>query len=78
MATCDTCGNSYDKTFTVTRGGISGTFDSFECAANAMAPECAHCHCRILGHGMEAGDATFYCCAHCAREAGHAELADRT
>lgn len=78
MATCDTCGNSYDKTFTVTRGGISGTFDSFECAAQAMAPECAHCHCRILGHGLEPADGTFYCCAHCAREAGQSDLADRS
>ncbi|KHJ72921.1 hypothetical protein QR64_09120 [Rhodococcus sp. Chr-9] len=41
-----------------------------------MAPQCAHCHCRILGHGVESADAVF-CCAHCARQAGHAELADR-
>ena len=54
MTTCDTCGNDYDKTFTVTRGDVSGTFDSFECAAQAMAPQCAHCGCRILGHGVEA------------------------
>ncbi len=32
MAVCDTCGNEYDKTFTLTRGQESGTFDSFECA----------------------------------------------
>lgn len=76
MTTCDTCGNDYDKTFTVTRGEDSGTFDSFECAADAMAPTCAHCGCRILGHGTEAGS-DIYCCAHCARQAGRSGVADR-
>ncbi|WP_053384804.1 hypothetical protein [Leucobacter celer] len=76
MATCDTCGNDYDKTFTVTRGATSGTFDSFECAAQAMAPECSHCGCRILGHGVET-DGSIYCCAHCARAVGEHELVDR-
>jgi len=66
MATCDTCGNEYDKTFTITKEGQTGTFDSFECAVQAMAPTCAHCDCRILGHGVEAGGSIF-CCAHCAR-----------
>ncbi|WP_043731980.1 hypothetical protein [Nocardia asiatica] len=75
MATCDTCGNEYDKTFTITRDGESATFDSFECAINAMAPTCTHCSCRILGHGVEAsGD--YFCCAHCAHEAGHPALID--
>jgi hypothetical protein len=78
MATCDSCGNEYDKTFTITRGDTSGTFDSFECAINLIAPVCMHCGCRILGHGVETGDA-IYCCAHCARvAAGDTELADRT
>lgn len=76
MATCDTCGNDYDKTFTITRGDQTGTFDSFECAAHAMAPQCAHCGCRILGHGVEAGG-SIYCCAHCARHSGEPELVDR-
>ncbi|EOM78345.1 hypothetical protein DW322_14340 [Rhodococcus rhodnii] len=76
MATCETCGNDYDKTFTLTRGDRTGVFDSFECAAQAMAPQCAHCGTRILGHGVEAGD-TVYCCAHCARAAGAAQLTDR-
>ncbi|MGH3804584.1 MAG: hypothetical protein ACRDTD_31480 [Pseudonocardiaceae bacterium] len=76
MGTCETCGNEYDKTFTVTRGDRSAVFDSFECAAQAMAPQCAHCGCRILGHGVEAAE-SMYCCAHCARKAGHSEPADR-
>ena len=76
MATCDTCGNDYDKAFTVTRGERTGTFDSFECAAHAMAPACAHCGCRVLGHGVE-GDDRIYCCAHCAEHSGVTGLADR-
>ena len=32
MATCDVCGNDYDKSFTLQQGGRSSTFDSFECA----------------------------------------------
>lgn len=48
MATCDVCGNDYDKSFTIVRGETKGTFDSFECAAHAMAPHCAHCGCTIL------------------------------
>ena len=76
MATCDTCGNDYDKTFTVSRGQQSGTFDSFECAIHAMAPTCAHCGCLVIGHGVEEGDAV-YCCASCARHHGATEVADR-
>jgi hypothetical protein len=76
MRTCDTCGNSYDKTFTVTRGSVSATFDSFECAAHFMAPTCENCGCRILGHGLEA-DGSIFCCAHCARHEGEHELVDR-
>lgn len=76
MAICDSCGNDYDKTFTVTRGDASGTFDSFECAIQAMAPACAHCGCRIIGHGMESAGG-MYCCAHCARQSGETEVADR-
>lgn len=66
MATCEICGNDYDKAFKVTsHEGRTMTFDSFECAIHAMAPTCAHCNCRIVGHGVEAGGA-IYCCAHCA------------
>lgn len=76
MATCDVCGNEYDKTFEIRRGGESGTYDSFECAIDAMAPRCAHCGCRIIGHGVEAGDGIF-CCAHCAQQEGIEGLSDR-
>lgn len=32
MAKCEVCGNDYDKSFTVTMGGKTHTFDAFECA----------------------------------------------
>lgn len=51
-------------------------FDSFECAINALAPTCAHCEYRIIGHGMETYDA-FYCCAYCASQHGVTHLEDR-
>lgn len=76
MARCDTCGNDYDKAFQVTRDGETLTFDSFECAIHRLAPTCAHCGCRIIGHGIEARDA-YYCCANCAHQAGVRGVADR-
>jgi nitrite reductase/ring-hydroxylating ferredoxin subunit len=76
MATCDVCGNEYDKSFRVTQGGRAWTFDSLECAIEAIAPRCAHCGCRIVGHGLEQ-DGAIYCCAHCARHAGALALQDR-
>ena len=75
MAVCDTCGNDYDRAFTLTRGEESGTLDSFECAIAKMAPSCAHCGCRIHGHGVEA-DGAMYCCSHCARQMGHTAATD--
>ena len=76
MAKCDVCGNDYDKSFTITAQGKTGTFDSFECAIHALAPACAHCGCKIIGHGMESKE-TFYCCANCAKMAGVKGLDDR-
>lgn len=76
MERCDVCGNEYDKTFTVTMGGRTHTFDSFECAIHMLAPTCDHCECRIVGHGVEA-QGKMYCCAHCAHQSGHQDLQDR-
>lgn len=76
MAKCELCGNNYDKAFTVTMAGTTHTFDSFECAIHVLAPTCAHCGCRIIGHGMEA-DGRFFCCAHCAKHMGVKGLDDR-
>lgn len=76
MAKCDVCGNDYDKAFTVTMQGKTGTFDSFECAIHAMAPKCAHCGCMVIGHGVES-KGTVYCCANCAKHEGVGGLKDR-
>jgi hypothetical protein len=69
VATCEVCGNDYDKSFEVIAAGAQHTFDSFECAIHALAPMCEHCGVRVIGHGSEVAG-RFYCCAHCAREAG--------
>lgn len=76
MPVCDTCGNDYDKSFTVTMAGSSYVFDSFECAAHKLAPSCSTCGIRILGHGLEA-DGSYYCCDHCAEKDGVSGLKDR-
>lgn len=76
MSQCDFCGNDYDKAFEIRMNGESHTFDSFECAIQTLAPTCANCGVRIVGHGMEAGD-RFFCCDHCAERAGVSGLRDR-
>lgn len=56
--------------------GKSHTFNSFACAIHVLAPTCAHCGVRIIGHGVEA-TGKMYCCAKCARHKGVDELVDR-
>jgi hypothetical protein len=73
---CEVCGNEYDKAFTVTLGSERHVFDSFECAIHALAPQCAHCGCRIIGHGVE-NNGTMFCCARCAEHEGVHGLRDR-
>ncbi len=70
MPVCDTCGNDYDRTIEVMKDGKSYTFDSFECAVHALAPTCAHCGCRVIGHGVEGEGDAIFCCEHCAQGAG--------
>ena len=69
MTRCEICGNHYEHPIEFTVRGRTHAFDCFECAIHALAPSCAHCGCRVIGHGVEAEDHVF-CCAHCAREAG--------
>ncbi len=76
MATCQQCGNNYDKSFIVRFGDTEYTFDSFECAIQALAPACVHCGTKIIGHGVEK-DNQIYCCASCAAHAGVTGLKDR-
>lgn len=75
MAKCEVCGNDYYLAFQVVTAGVTHTFDSFECAIHKLAPACAHCACRIVGHGVEA-DKQFFCCGHCAHEHGSTEIVD--
>jgi hypothetical protein len=75
MAMCEVCGNEYAKAFSVTRAREVHNFDSFECAIHALAPTCAHCGCRVIGHGVEQGD-TVFCGASCAEHAGVIGLMD--
>ena len=79
MATCEVCGNDYDKAFDILLSDSDQrhTFDSFECAIHALAPVCRHCGCRVIGHGVEV-DGTIFCCAHCARREGGESARDRT
>lgn len=76
MEACEVCGNEYDKAFQVTLQGRTHTFDSFECAIEALAPRCEHCHCHVIGHGTEA-HGRMYCCASCAKHAGASQMQDR-
>jgi hypothetical protein len=76
MPVCEVCQNDYDKTFEIILSGRRHVFDSFECAIHALAPECSHCGCRIVGHGMES-EGQFFCCAHCASHRGVSQLQDR-
>ena len=73
---CEVCGNEYDKAFEIVASGKRHVFDSFECAIQAMAPRCAHCGCRVIGHGVEA-EGKMFCCAHCAHATGVHALQDR-
>jgi len=65
MATCETCGNDYNRTIEVRKDGQTHIYDSFECVIHALAPVCAHCGMRVIGHGVDRGE-TIYCCDHCA------------
>jgi len=76
MARCETCGNDYDKAFSVTMNGTSHTFDSFECAIHALAPTCPNCGIHVVGHGVEKSG-TVFCCVHCAEAEGANGLRDR-
>ena len=62
MAKCDMCGNDYDKSFQITSAGKTRTFDGFECAIHMPAPTRLHCNCKVIGHGVEAGDQIIAAC----------------
>lgn len=72
---CEVCGNEYDRAFEVRMDGKTYVFDSFECAVHRLAPTCGHCGCRVIGHGVQAGDRVF-CGATCAAAEGVRGLCD--
>ena len=76
MAICKVCGNDYPHSFDIVRDGQRATYDCFECTIHDLAPICGHCQCRVIGHGIAAGEEIF-CCAHCARQRGVTDVADR-
>ncbi len=76
MGQCEVCGNTYDKCIRITMAGNTYVFDCLECAIPIIAPLCAHCTTRIVGHGLEV-DGAFFCCAHCAEQQGVAGVRDR-
>lgn len=76
MAACSLCGNDYENSFEVIINERSYHFDCFECAIHRLAPICAHCGCKIIGHGIE-DSFQMYCCMHCARQADiHLKMKD--
>lgn len=72
MDRCEVCGNEYARTFEVIMDGETHVFDCFECAIQGCAPTCAHCGCRVIGHGVDSRGDT-YCCTHCARRGEYEE-----
>ncbi|MGE0207463.1 MAG: hypothetical protein AB7R69_06470 [Candidatus Babeliales bacterium] len=75
MEKCEQCGNAYGRTFHINIKGQEFAFDSFECAIEKLAPRCASCGTRVIGHGLEQG-LDIYCCAQCARMHGITDLKD--
>ena len=76
MPVCEVCQNDYDKAFEIILAGRRHVFASFECAIHGLAPKCEHCHCKIVGHGIES-HSRYYCCANCAKLAGEEGARDR-
>lgn len=76
LVTCEMCGNESEKPLVVTYQGQTYTFDSFECAIEAIAPHCKICSCPIPGHGFEQ-DGDVFCSAYCANASGAEDLDER-
>jgi hypothetical protein len=73
---CEVCDNDYDRALEISVGGRNHVFDCFECAVEKLAPRCATCGTRVIGHGLQAG-ADIYCCATCAEGNGVKGFVDR-
>lgn len=75
MEICAQCGNEYDNMMRISYAGNTYAFDSFECAIQALAPQCVRCGCKIVGHGVQSGG-RYFCCAHCAQHVGATDVVD--
>ena len=76
MGICSLCGNDYDKSFEVTLGGKSYTFDSFGIRHPSPGPGLRPL--RLPDHrARNEVDGRFFCCVHCAETDGVAGLKDR-
>src|SRR5262249_22299901 len=53
MGVCEVCGNDYYLSCEVVAAGDRHVLDSFECAIQKLVPVCAHCGCKVIGHGIE-------------------------
>lgn len=68
MAICNVCNNEYEHSLEIIYQNKAYYFDCFECAIHRLAPICAHCGCKMIGHGVE-DCLQVYCCKHCASQA---------
>ncbi len=57
-------------------GEETRVFDSFECAIHLLAPVCANCGIKVIGHGLQIRGRVF-CSSHCSRSAGVRYFQDR-
>ena len=55
--------------------GARHVFYSCACAIHILAPVCAHCGCKIMGHAIESNQ-TFSCCALGAHAQGATQVVD--
>src|SRR5262249_52442631 len=65
MAICDTCGIRTDEPLRITYHGQTCDFCCFECAITPLAPRCAHCEGKVIGHGSYGEGGRIFCCSHC-------------
>jgi len=68
VSKCETCGSQNGDLFEVVKDGVSRTFDSFDCAIEAMAALCGNCGCLVTGkNSVDRNDG--FCCKACHQQA---------
>jgi hypothetical protein len=66
MSSCATCGIDTREPLSITYHKNTADYCCFECAITPLAPACAHCNCKVIGHGTYGADQKIYCCQKCA------------